>query len=64
MTRVMEHFAEKGIEYCDDKGQEHCDEKLWSIVVKMVTETVDDEGMDIVMTKFMKHCDDWSHGAL
>ena len=36
----------------------------WSIVVKMVTENVDDEGMDHCDEKVMKHCDDWSHGAL
>ena len=36
--------------------KEHCVEKFMDIVVKMVTETVDDEGME--------HCDDKVHEAL
>ena len=36
MTRIVEHFDDKGMEHCDDraqeyfneKGREHCDDKI------------------------------------
>ena len=48
MTRVLEHF--------DNKGMEHCDERAWSIVIEGDKEHCDDMARE--------HFDDRSHGAL
>ena len=28
MTKVMEHFHDKGVVHCDEKGREHCDDSI------------------------------------